>query len=408
MEDRDVHEEQYMALNDILDLIFQCTAWKNGCWYCYKDMEMVMIRCNTIAYKSNDYDSLNLVKSINQLSHRKKGELCQKLEENFGKCNNVKYREGYTTKIVKYYQYNVARVENFSERSKRGACIVYKPAVDCPFPMTSTFLTLGAKKDGAVKFHEKITTRRTAYTTNILCQPISVSDGKISLCNKDELKSDWCYSAADCSGYQVVDDDRFTLDRNYGPCVACLDIKEKRTQLSRNNRKVTTFNNDIKSNDMIQTLRNIKNDLVSNKAITKHDTFLIGCMKSFLLKCQLAIDLIGSSMTLIGNAKEGEGEEDEEEDGDSSTCCTSTNGEEVNDDVDINVNFIDDKSDDGSIEMDVVDDESFNRTVIESNSVFSAMEQWSRILDTADDSKLLEDTATLGFCNNPNQFLRSL
>ena len=51
--------------------------------------------------------------------------------------------------------------------------------------------------------------------------------------------------------------------------------------------------------------------------------------------------------------------------------------------------------------MDVVDDESFNRTVIESNSVFSAMEQWSRILDTVDDSKLLEDT---GFCNNPNQF----
>ena len=48
-------------------------------------------------------------------------------------------------------------------------------------------------------------------------------------------------------------------------------------------------------------------------------------------------------MTLIGNAKEGEGEEDEEEeDGDSSTCCTSTNGEEVNDDVDINVDFIDD------------------------------------------------------------------
>ena len=64
MEDRDVHEDQYMALNDILDLIFQCTAWKNGCWYCYKDMEMVMIRCNTIAYKSNDYDSLNLVKSF--------------------------------------------------------------------------------------------------------------------------------------------------------------------------------------------------------------------------------------------------------------------------------------------------------------------------------------------------------
>ena len=63
-----------------------------------------------------------------------------------------------------------------------------------------------------------------------------------------------------------------------------------------------------------------------------------------------------------------------------------------------------DKSDDGGIEMDVVDDESFNRTVIESNSVFSAMEQWSRILDTVDDSKLLEDTATLGFCNNPNQF----
>ena len=64
MEDRDVHEDQYMALNDILDLIFQCTAWKNGCWYCYKDMEMVMTRCNTIAYKSNDYDSLNLVKSF--------------------------------------------------------------------------------------------------------------------------------------------------------------------------------------------------------------------------------------------------------------------------------------------------------------------------------------------------------
>ena len=51
--------------------------------------------------------------------------------------------------------------------------------------------------------------------------------------------------------------------------------------------------------------------------------------------------------------------------------------------------------------MDVVDDESFNRTVIESNSVFSFMEQWS--LDTADDSKLLEDTITLGFRNNPNQ-----
>ena len=38
----------------------------------------------------------------------------------------------------------------------------------------------------------------------------------------------------------------------------------------------------------------------------------------------------------------------------------------------------------------------------ESNSVFSFMEQWS--LDTADDSKFLEDTITLGFRNNPNQF----
>ena len=103
----------------------------------------------------------------------------------------------------------------------------------------------------------------------------------------------------------------FILDRNYSPCVACLAIKEQRTQLSRNNRKVTTFNNDIKSNDMIQTLRNIKNDPLLNEETTKHDTFLLACMKYILLKCELAIDLIGSSMTSIGNAKDGEGEEDE-------------------------------------------------------------------------------------------------
>ena len=105
MEDRDVHEEQYMDLNDILELIVQCTAWKNGCWYCYKDMEMVMTKCNTIAYQSNDYDSLNLVKSINQLPSKTKTTLREKLEAEFGRCNNVRFKVDGATKVVQYYQY---------------------------------------------------------------------------------------------------------------------------------------------------------------------------------------------------------------------------------------------------------------------------------------------------------------